>query len=137
MRYEGQQMICPSCQRDLEVPRDVIFLRQIVDPNDRPTLFAYYCPGCEGEVVSEKEHVGQYGVCPHCRCVAEVPMWGHEAKPEPPPPSPSADPLASLKECAPIRCPKCHERIPAQAQVCRRCGTAVDSEALHRDRDSH
>jgi hypothetical protein len=80
--------------------------------------------------------VGHFGVCPHCLVVVEVPNWGHQAQPEPERPRPSADPLASLKESAPVRCPNCHERIPAQSRVCRQCGAPVDSEALHRDRDA-
>jgi hypothetical protein len=134
-RCEGQQILCPNCQRNLEVPRDVIFNQAFDRIDERSNWFAFFCPVCDQEEIAEKKNVGKCGVCPHCLIVVEVPMWGHEAKPEPPPPAPSADPLASLKESAPIRCPSCYERIPAQSQVCRRCGSQVDSEKLHRDRE--
>lgn len=134
-RCDGQTVMCPNCERDLQVPREVIFLPKGINNDQRPNWFAFYCPICERELIAEKENVGQYGVCPNCQIVLEVPNWGHEAKPEPPPPPASADPLASLKDSAPIRCPNCYERIPAQSQVCRHCGAQVDSEALHRDRE--
>lgn len=130
---QGQPAVCPKCERDLSVPHDVIYLPCMERLDHLTNCFAFFCPNCEREAIAEKKNVGLYGVCPYCLIVMEVPNWGHEAKPEPP--RPSADPLASLKESATIRCTSCGSHIPARSRLCWQCGAEVDPEALHRDRD--
>jgi DNA-directed RNA polymerase subunit RPC12/RpoP len=117
-RRAGTETTCPACAKPIRVPNDVL-LAEPPGYSDE-FRFGFRCPACLGELVSRKEDVGSYAVCPRCRAPIVVPQAGHYPRGLRPARSP--DPLDSLHPTKETACPKCRTRLPVTASVCPLCG---------------
>jgi len=113
--YEGAGDTCPSCQKRIRVPHNLL---QVTPPKDATDdWFGFYCPNCSKRVVAKKEDVEARAVCPDCLVVIDIPPVGYHLAGATS--STPLDPLDSLHKSVDMRCENCLASIPGTARPAR------------------
>jgi hypothetical protein len=119
----GQAISCPMCRSDFTAPYDDVLHRH--DGDVEGDVFEFPCPACGKALRCDTHRQGRPTrdlpvVCVHCHDLVNVPSGGvavgqarHRAEPDQVCPNPN-----------------CHQHIPARADRCPLCGTAIPSEPV-------